>query len=222
MSRMVATVALFVLIGVRPTTSLAVQHRPARQWKDVHQTARLTASAPSTNNDPALDTFVRDYYRAATQHDVTKRRSLVHPQYLACIDAVSGAYFEQELSLFPRNVTTSGLVSKALTPSEARASAAVIGARLPLDADHFLAIDWKETSGSETTNHPSMIALRRENGRYLEVISCPSAADIQKRNAFFERVKKPGLHQRDPLRRTAPPYRALRLIRPRGRFSYAA
>jgi hypothetical protein len=140
--------------------------------------------------DPALSKFVQDYYKASTQRDVTKLRSLVYPQSLACIDAASTEYFRQELSLYPLNVITSAPTWQNWDSAAAKALAAKTNVKFPADPDSFIVIDWKETSGPVTTNHPSIVALKKVSGRYFQVLPCPSAADIQSRNSFFKRNEK--------------------------------
>ena len=146
--------------------------------------------AAITNSDTALQSFVQNYYDAVTHHDKAKLRALVYPQSLTCVDSGSSIYFDQELSLFPENVKTSEPSVKRLDVGEAEAMASAIGAKLPENADLFITIDWKETAGRETTNHPSTMALKKAGNRYLEMLPCPSAADVQSRNAFFQRHKQ--------------------------------
>ena len=141
----------------------------------------------NSNSETLLRNFAQAYYSAATHHDELKFRSLVLPQSLLCIDAASSIYFKHELSMFRENVKTSSLTAKKLDSEEARRIAAGFGSTLPAPADVFAMIDWKETTGPETNNHPSVVALKKIGDRYLEVIPCPSAAGIQSRNAFFAR-----------------------------------
>ena len=133
---------------------------------------------------PGLDRFAHEYYEAATHQDAARMRGLFDPQTRACIGRVSGNYFEQEVSMFPRNVTNSPPSVRPLDQAEVRR---VSPGNVPTGAEQFVLIDWKETSGAVTANHPSLLALKRADGRLFVVVNCPSASDIERRNAFFAR-----------------------------------
>jgi hypothetical protein len=171
--RVSRTVSFLIFMGIASGLSAA-------RRQEVHH----------ASTDPALNKFVQAYYEAATQHDVTKLRSLVFPQSLTCIDAASADYFKQELSTFSLSVTTSSLTWRDWDSAAAKAMAAKTNAKFPAEPESFIVIDWRETSGSVTTNHPSIVALKRVSGRYFQVLPCPSAADIQSRNDFFKRNRK--------------------------------
>ena len=155
---------------------------------------------------PDLDRFAREYYEAATNQDATRMRGLFDPQTRACIDEVSRTYFEQEVSMFPRNVTTSSPSVRRLEQAEVTRMSP---ANLPTGAEQFVLIDWKETSGGVTANHPSLLALKRVDGRLFAVVNCPSPSDIDRRNAFFARRhgSSPGLDEQERLRRGGIDYR---------------
>lgn len=189
MKKIFAPVAFFGVIGLLTSQASVLAQQPQTRATSVTEAKQAETSA--ADSDPALRKFGLDYYGAVTHHDPAKLRSLIYPPSLACIDAVSAVYFEQELSLFPRNVTTSAPTLITLDPARARAMASAVGAKLPADAGSFITIDWKEASGGETNNHPNLLAVKKENGRYFEVIACPSAEDIRARNAFFARQRNP-------------------------------
>ena len=111
-------------------------------------------------------------------------RALFDPHTRTCIDQVSSNYFEQEVSMFPRDVTNSSLSVRRVEQAEV---GRMSPGKLPTGAEQFVLIDWKETSGGVTANHPSLLALKRVDGRLLEVLNCPSPSDIERRNAFFAR-----------------------------------
>ena len=111
-------------------------------------------------------------------------RGLFDPHTRTCIDQVSSNYFEQEVAMFPRNVTNSSLSVRRVEQAEV---GRMSPGRLPTGAEQFVLIDWKETSGGVTANHPSLLALKRVDGRLFAVLNCPSPSDIERRNAFFAR-----------------------------------
>jgi hypothetical protein len=133
---------------------------------------------------PDLDRFARDYYEAATHQDAARMRGLFDPHTRACIDQVSSDYFEQEVSMFPRNVTNSSLSVHRVEQAEVKRMSP---GNVPIGAEQLVLIDWKETSGGVSANHPSLLALKRVDGRLFAVVNCPSASDIERRNAFFAR-----------------------------------
>jgi hypothetical protein len=162
----------------RRAISLAAAFGALLPWNlAAGQSSRSDASAV-----PDLDRFAREYYEAATDQDAARMRGLFDPHTRACIDQVTRIYFEQEVSMFPRNVTISSPSVRRVEPDEVTRMAP---GNLPTDAEQFVLIDWKETSGGVTANHPSLLALNRVDGRLFAVVNCPSRSDIERRNAFF-------------------------------------
>jgi hypothetical protein len=150
------------------------------------------------------EALAKDFVSAVNSKSVDRRKEILHPRTVACINAQTQSFFDWIFSrqlkyVIPANyrATTTALSGAQLLPPEAKSD-------YPVRPTHMLQIDYSAGSYNSTT---IVLFIVKEASRWHEVLPCPQAEAVEivkaneaKTNAQEDRVKRLAAELADPLR----------------------
>jgi hypothetical protein len=150
------------------------------------------------------EALAKDFVSAVNSKSADRRKEILHPRTLACINAQTQPFFDwifsRELKyVIPANyrATTTPLSGGQLLPPEAKSD-------YPVRPTHMLQIDYSAGPYNSTT---IVLFIVKEGSRWHEVLPCPQAEAVEmvkaneaKNSALESRAKRLAVELADPLR----------------------